>query len=107
MPGRDVVLNLVRRLIPYTLIPLAVIACSLANSPWLRAFPASALAIPLFGAAVLSVIVPLIVIGIGARSVWFTALVSLVIFVLYELLVVLREPVGFDDLYRYWYRVAP
>jgi hypothetical protein len=93
-------LNLVRRLIPYTLIPLAVIACSLANSPWLRAFPASALAVPLFGAAMLSVIVPLIVIGIGARSVWYTALVSLVIFVLYELLVVLREPVGFDDLYR-------
>ncbi len=92
--------TLIRRLVPYTLIPLAVIACALANSPWLRAFPTSVLAVPLFGAAVLSVLVPLIVIGIGVRSVWFTALTGLVIFVLYELLVVLREPVGFDGLYR-------
>ncbi|HEU5266656.1 MAG TPA: transglutaminase-like domain-containing protein [Jatrophihabitans sp.] len=93
-------MNVIRRLVPYTLIPLAVLACGLANAPWLRAFPAAVLAVPLFGAAVLSVLVPLIVIGIGVRSVWLTALVSVVIFVLYELLVVLREPVGFGDLYR-------
>ena len=92
-------MNVLRRLVPYALIPLAILACALASSPWLRAFPSSVMVVPLYGAALLSVLVPVIVIGIGVRSVWFTMLISLVIFVFYELLVVLREPVGFTDLY--------
>src|SRR4051794_23363338 len=89
-----------RRLVPYTLLPLSLIACALASSPWLRAFPSAVLAVPLFGAAVLSVLAPVIVVGIGVRRLWLTALVDFVLFVFYELLVALREPVGFDTLYR-------
>ena len=49
---------MIRRLVPALLVPLCVIASVLAAAPWLRAFPASVGAVPLFGAAVLSVIVP-------------------------------------------------
>lgn len=90
---------MIRRAIPYSLLPLALIACVLASSPWLRAFPSAVLSVPLFGAALLSVLAPLIVIGVGVRRLWLTALVDVVLFVFYELLVTLREPVGFSHLY--------
>jgi hypothetical protein len=89
----------VRRAVPYTVLPLALIACALASSPWLRAFPADVIGVPLFGAAVLSVLAPLIVVGIGIRPLWQSALVDLVLFVFFELVVTLRAPGGFDDLY--------
>jgi hypothetical protein len=89
----------IRRAIPYTLLPLSLIACGLASSPWLRAFPSAVMLVPLFGAAFLSVVVPLIVVGIGVRPLWLTALVDAVLFVFYELLATLREPLGFHDLY--------
>jgi uncharacterized integral membrane protein len=92
-------MTLVRRIIPYTLLPLSLIACGLASSPWLRAFPSSVLAVPLFGAALLSILAPLIVIGIGVRRLWVTALIDLVLCVFYELIATLREPVGFADLW--------
>jgi hypothetical protein len=88
-----------RRLLPYTLLPLSLIACVLANAPWLRAFPSDVMSVPLFGAAVLSVLAPVIVVGIGVRKLWLTALLDLLLFVLYELVVTLREPVGFHHLY--------
>jgi len=89
-----------RRLIPYTVLPLALIACALACSPWLRAYPSDVLAVPLFGAALLGVLVPLIVVGVGMRRLWATALIDVVLFVFYELLVTLRAPVGFDQLWN-------
>ncbi|MDT4924630.1 MAG: hypothetical protein QOG01_2343 [Pseudonocardiales bacterium] len=85
--------------IPYSLLPLSLIACALASSPWLRAFPADVMAVPLFGAALLSVLTPLVVVGIGVRPLWITAIADIAIFVFYELLVTLREPAGFDSLY--------
>jgi hypothetical protein len=88
-----------RRFVPYTLLPLSLIACALASSPWLRAFPSGVISVPLFGAALLSTLVPLIVVGIGVRPLWVTALIDLVMFVFYELLVTLREPIGFHGLY--------
>jgi hypothetical protein len=88
-----------RRAIPYALLPLSLIACALASAPWLRAFPSAVISLPLFGAAVLSVLAPLIVVGIGIRKLWLTALIDLVLFVFYELLVTLRQPAGFDALY--------
>jgi hypothetical protein len=88
-----------RRLVPYSLLPLSLIACGLASVPWLRAFPSEVIAVPLFGAAALSVLAPVIVVGIGIRRLWLTALIDLVLFVFYELLVALREPVGFHHLY--------
>ena len=89
----------VRRLVPYTVLPLSLVACVLASAPWLRAFPASVLAVPLFGAAVLSVLVPVVVVGIGVRRLWLSALIDVGLFVFYELLVALREPSGYADLW--------
>jgi hypothetical protein len=91
--------TVIRRVVPYTVLPLSLIACVLASAPWLRAFPSDVMAVPLFGAAVLSVIVPVIVVGIGVRRLWLTALIDAVLFVFYELIVALREPVGFHSLY--------
>jgi hypothetical protein len=90
---------MIRRIVPYTLLPLSLVACALASAPWLRAFPSAVIVVPLFGAALLSVLVPLIVVGIGVRPLWLTALIDLVLFVFFELLVTLREPVGFRHLY--------
>ena len=89
----------VRRIVPYALLPLSIIACCLASAPWLRAFPSSVMSVPLFGAALLSVLAPLIVVGVGVRRLWLTALIDLVLLVFYELLVTLREPIGFPHLY--------
>ena len=73
-------------------------AGGLASSPWLRAFPSDVIAAPLFGAALLSVLVPFVAVRLGIRQLWLTALIDVAAFVLYGLLVVLREPVGFGDL---------
>ena len=87
--------GLLRRLVPYTLLPLSLIASALASAPWLRAFPSSVIAVPLFGAALLSILAPLIVVGIGVRRLWLTALVDLALGAFYELLVTLRDPFAF------------
>jgi hypothetical protein len=89
----------IRWAVPYSLLPLSLIACALASAPWLRAFPAGVMAVPLFGAALLSVLTPLVVVGIGLRKLWITAIANIAIFVFYELLVTLRQPAGFDSLY--------
>ena len=92
-------MTILRRAIPYSLLPLSLIACVLASSPWLRAFPSSVISVPLFGAALLSILAPLIVIGIGVRPLWLTALIDLALCVFYELLATLRDTTGFDHLY--------
>ncbi|HKC27995.1 MAG TPA: hypothetical protein VKB75_08270, partial [Jatrophihabitans sp.] len=93
-PGR-----LIRRVVPYTLLPLSLAACVLANAPWLRAFPSGVMAVPLFGAALLSVVVPVIVVGIGVRRLWLSALIDLVLLMFFELIVTLREPAGYGHLW--------
>ncbi|WP_375484130.1 transglutaminase domain-containing protein [uncultured Jatrophihabitans sp.] len=92
-------LTVIRRLVPFAIVPLAVVATVLAAAPWLRAYPAGVLAAPLFGAAVLGVLVPVVTVGIGVRRLWQTALIGLVLYVFFTLLVALHEPVGFADLY--------
>ena len=89
----------IRRAVPYALLPLALVACMLASAPWLRAFPSDVIAVPLFGAAALSVLAPVVTVGVGVRRLWVGALIDVLLFVFYELLVALREPVGFADLY--------
>ncbi|HET6875951.1 MAG TPA: transglutaminaseTgpA domain-containing protein [Jatrophihabitans sp.] len=91
--------RVIRRLAPLLLLPLAVVACGLASAPWLRAFPSTVLAVPLFGAALLSVLLPVVVVGIGVRRLWLTALLDLLALVFYVMLVALREPLGFADLW--------
>ncbi|WP_375503201.1 transglutaminase domain-containing protein [uncultured Jatrophihabitans sp.] len=90
---------MIRRAVPFVVLPLALVATALASSPWLRAYPASVLAVPLFGAAALSVLVPVITVGIGVRKLWQTAAVDVVIYIFFTLLVALHEPSGFGHLY--------
>ncbi|MCU1656024.1 MAG: Transglutaminase-like superfamily protein [Pseudonocardiales bacterium] len=89
---------MIRRLVPFTLLPLAIVANGIASAPWLRAFPSSVLAAPLFGAAVLSVLIPIVVARLAGARLWITVLADLAALVLYELLVVLKKPDGFGDL---------
>jgi hypothetical protein len=88
----------IRRLVPWTVVPLALLASVLANVPWRRPFPADVITPPLVGAALLSVLIPYVVVRLGVRQLWLTTLIDLAAFVLYTLLVVLREPTGFADL---------
>jgi hypothetical protein len=89
----------VRRLLPVLLLPLGLIACGLASAPWLRAYPSSVLAVPLFGAALLSVLLPFVVVNVGVRRLWQTALIDLVGYLFFVTLVALREPTGYADLW--------
>lgn len=90
---------MIRRLIAALLIPLAVIGAGLAAAPWLRAFPSSVLAAPLFGAVLLSTLIPVVVVAVGGRRLWLTALVDVGAWLVYSLIVVLHEPSGFGDLW--------
>jgi hypothetical protein len=95
---------LIRRTVPLALVPLAVAAGVLACLPWLHSFPSGVIALPLFGAAVISTFVPVVAVRLGASKLWMSLLIDLVCFVLYGLLVVLREPFGFADLVDGIYR---
>lgn len=89
---------MIRRAIPFTLAPLAILATALSSAMWLRAFPAATLAIPLFGAAALSVGFTYLLVLLARRPMWLTVPIGLVVFVVYALVVVLRAPFGFTGL---------
>ncbi len=89
---------MIRRLVPLSILPLALLASVLASVPWRRAFPADVITAPLLGAALLSVLVPYVVVLLGVRRLWLTVLIDVAAFVVYTLLVVLHEPGGFADL---------
>ena len=86
---------MIRRLIPQLLVPLALVANLIAADPWLRAFPVNVAAVPLLGAAALSVLVPVVSFRFGARL-WLGALIDVIALVLYLLFVVLHDPTGFS-----------
>lgn len=90
----------VRALVPASFAPLALVASVLAAVPWLRSFPSSLAAVPMYGAAVLSVLVPLAIVRIRPSWLWLGVVVDAIAFVAYTLLVVLREPGGFGELGR-------
>lgn len=98
--GAPSVSRSVRRMVPTLVLPLTVIATGWASAPWLRAYPSSVLAVPLFGAAVLSVVVPMLAERFGARQLWQGVLVDLATWLVYSLFVVLHEPTGVGDLVR-------
>ncbi|MEO9236693.1 MAG: hypothetical protein ABI418_01250, partial [Jatrophihabitantaceae bacterium] len=89
---------MISKLIRFSLLPLAILATGLSGSMWLRAFPAATLAVPLFGSAVLSVLTSAMAVMLSRRSMRWTVPAGLVAFVLYALLVVLRQPLGFAEL---------
>jgi transglutaminase-like putative cysteine protease len=88
----------IRRLVPWTVLPLALLASALASAPWWRAFPAAVISTPLLGAAALSVLVAFVLARLTGAALWLTALIDLAAFVPYTLVVVLHEPTGFGDL---------
>jgi hypothetical protein len=92
--------TVVRRGVPWLVLPLALIATGFASAPWLRAFPSSVISTPLFGAAIVSFLIPVLAVRLGARWLWLTALLDVAVFLLYGLLVVLREPTNLGDLGR-------
>jgi hypothetical protein len=87
----------VRAIVPYLLLPLSLIASVLSAAPWLQSFPASIAAAPLYGAAILSVLIPLVVVRIKPTWLWFSVVIDVVVFALYALLVVVQDPAGFGD----------
>lgn len=91
---------MIRRAVPLTLVPLCIIAGAIACIPWLHSFPSGVIAGPLFGAAVLSALVPVGAVRLGARRLWTSLLIDLVAFVIYTLLVVLHDPIGFSSLVK-------
>jgi transglutaminase superfamily protein len=88
----------IRRSVPWTILPLALLASVLASMPWRRAFPSDIITVPLIGAALVSVLVAYVVVRLGIRALWLSALIDVAAFVLYTLFVVLHEPFGFPDL---------
>ncbi len=90
----------IRAVVPYLFVPLCLVASVLATVPWLRSFPSSVAAVPMYGAAVVSVLVPLVVVRIRPAWLWLSALIDLVAFVAYALLVVVQSPTGFGDLWH-------
>lgn len=88
---------MIRRLILALLVPLALVANVIAADPWLRAFPVSVAAVPLLGAALLSVLIPAISYRLGARL-WLGVLIDLILLIGYLLFVVLHDPTGFDQI---------
>ena len=76
----------------------------LAAAPWLRSFPVSVAGAPLYGAAVLSVLVPIAMARLRPNWLWAGIVVDVVVFVFYGLFVVLQEPINFVDLVQGLYR---
>jgi hypothetical protein len=92
--------RIVRDLVPYAMVPLCLVASLLSAAPWLRSFPTSLAGAPMYGAAVLSVLVALVVVRIRPRWLWLSVLVDAVAFTVFTLVLVLREPLGFDALWN-------
>jgi hypothetical protein len=89
---------IVRRAVPMALLPLTLVAGVLAATPWLRSFPSDVVAVPLYGAAILSPLVPAVTVRFGVRRVWASLLIDVVAFVVYALLAALHDPLAFSDL---------
>ena len=87
----------VRRALPLALLLLEVCAGMLGTAPWLRAFPVSLAGAPLFGAAAVSLLVPLAV-AQRWRRLWVGAVADVLAFVVYTLVVVLHDPVAVGQL---------
>ncbi|HEY2271286.1 MAG TPA: transglutaminase domain-containing protein [Jatrophihabitantaceae bacterium] len=93
-------MKVVRQIIPLLAIPLCLIASLFATAPWMRSFPASLAAAPLYGAAVLSVLVPFVTSRLRPGRLWLSITVDIVVFVVYALGVVLEDPLNVGDLWR-------
>jgi hypothetical protein len=100
LPAVAAVQRGIRAVVPYLFVPLCLVASVLATVPWLRSFPSSVAAVPMYGAAVVSVLVPLVVVRIRPAWLWLSALIDVIAFVAYALLVVVQDAAGFGDLWH-------
>jgi hypothetical protein len=91
-------MKVIRQLVPLLTLPLCLIASLLAAAPWLRSFPVSVAGAPLYGAAVLSVLVPIAMARLRPKWLWAGIGVDVVMFVFYALFVVLQDPFNFSGL---------
>ena len=89
---------MLRRILLALVVPLAILAVGLASAPWLRAFPSATISVALFGAAILSVLVPVVVLAFIGRNLLISSVIDLLALIVFELLVVLHDPTGFDAL---------
>lgn len=80
-----------RRIVPLLFVPLCLLASALATGPWLRSFPMSVAGVPLYGAAVLSVLVPLVTVHVRPTWLWLGVLIDAVVFLAYTFAVVLQD----------------
>jgi hypothetical protein len=97
-------MKVIRQLVPLLALPLCLIASLLAAAPWLRSFPVSVAGAPLYGAAVLSVLVPIAMARLRPKWLWAGIAVDVVVFVFYGLFVVLQDPLDFGGLVQGLYR---
>jgi len=82
------------------LLPLCMVTTFVASAPWLRAFPPGTVAPLLVGAAVVSVAVPWLAVRLAPRaSALWSMGASFVLFVLFTLALVVRQP-SLADLVR-------
>ncbi|HZZ96253.1 MAG TPA: transglutaminase domain-containing protein [Jatrophihabitantaceae bacterium] len=97
-------MKIIRQLVPMLALPLCLIASVLAAAPWLRSFPVSVAGAPLYGAAVLSVLVPIAMARFRPTWLWAGIAVDVVVFVFYGLFVVLQDPVNVSGFVQGLYR---
>lgn len=90
--------RLLRHSIPLLGIVLGLAGSVLASTPWLRSFPTDVIGVPLVGAAVLSVLVPVVVVRSATHRLWVSVLIDVLCFVVYTQLVVLHAPASLDEL---------
>jgi hypothetical protein len=76
----------------------------LASTPWLRSFPAYVAGTPIYAAAVLSVLVPLVMLAVRPARLWLGLAVDAAAFAIYTLLVVLQDPYDLSGLVQGLYR---
>lgn len=86
------------RMLPALPIPLLLSANAVAAAAWLRAFPAATVAVPLFGAVLLAVLIAVAVNRVFAPRLVFSVAIDVMAFIVYTLIAVLRKLSGFPDL---------
>lgn len=102
-PGAGVK-GILRQLVPLLVLPLCLVASLFVAAPWLRSFPVSVAGFPLYGAAIISVLVPIVTVRFRPTWLWPSIGVDVVVFAGYSLVVVLQDPTNVTALVQGIYR---
>jgi hypothetical protein len=96
--------SILRQLVPLLVLPLCLVASLFVAAPWLRSFPLSIAGFPLYGAAIISVLVPIVTVRFRPTWLWLGIVVDVVVFAVYALVVVLQDPINVSALVQGIYR---